>query len=207
MVDTGSPEDAEIILRYVGSLGFKPSDLANILVTHADIDHVGGTAEILENSEAKVYAGSQTAALLVEGRSARHMPLVIQFIVDHFMSYKAVSADSIQIVSDGDIISETDHWQVVASPGHTSGHQAYCSKLQGILFAGDALNTRKNRLQVSPKRINADQLAAQYSAMRLLKLHPALIACGHGMPLHGHDAGEILMIYREIEAQLPTWIQ
>ena len=204
LVDAGSPGDAEIILNTIRLLGFQPTDVVSILITHADIDHAGCTAELVEQSKATVYAGSRTAALLVEGRSAKHMSLVAQFIVDHFIPYKPVAGNSIQIVSDGDIISEIDQWQVIASPGHTLGHQAYCSKLKGILFAGDALNTKKNRLQVSPKRINADQLAAQQSALRLLKSHPAVIACGHGLPLHGHDAGEILMIYRDIEAQLPS---
>ncbi len=204
LVDAGSPGDTEIIFNTIRSIGFQPSDLVSILITHADIDHAGCITRILEQSEATVYAGSQTAELLIAGKSAKHMPRLVQFIVDHFMSYKPVSAKSIHIISAGDVVSEIDRWQVIASPGHTPGHQAYCSNLNGILFAGDALNTRGDRLKVSPKRLNADQEAAQRSAMRLLKLHPAVIACGHGRPLQGHDAGEILTLYREIETQLPS---
>ncbi len=207
LIDAGSPGDSVIIFDYIRSIGFQPSDLVSILITHADIDHVGCVTKILQQNEATVYAGSRTADLLVAGKSAKHMPRLVQFVIDHFMPYEPVSADSIQIVSDGDAVSAIDQWQVIASPGHTFGHQAYCSNLKGILFAGDALNTRGDRLKVSPKRINADQVAAQQSAMRLLKLHPAVIACGHGRPLHGHDAAEILTLYREIEAQLPSLIR
>lgn len=201
MIDAGSPGDTKIILDYVSAIGYQPADLVSILITHADIDHVGCIAEILEQNKATVYAGSQTAELLVTGKSAKHMPRLVQFIIDNFMSYRPVSADSIEIVSDDDVVSEADQWRVIATPGHTMGHQAYCSNLNGILFAGDALNTRGDRLKVSPKRINADHIAAQESAMRLLKLHPAVIACGHGRPLYGHDAKEIMTLYREIEVQ------
>ena len=57
------------------------------------------------------------------------------------------------------------------------------SPAAGVLFAADALNTRDGRLQLTPRRITADQAAAERTAARLLELSPAVIACGHGAPL------------------------
>lgn len=63
---------------------------------------------------------------------------------------------------------------------------------------GDALNTRRDRLNCSEERISADIDAARQSARRLLRLTPAVIACGHGRPFLEHSAGDILMLDRAL---------
>jgi glyoxylase-like metal-dependent hydrolase (beta-lactamase superfamily II) len=82
--------------------------------------------------------------------------------------------------------------QPLAAPGHTLDHYAFFSPSTGVLFAGDALNTRDDRLQLTPKRITADLPAARRTARRLLDLHPTLFACGHGSPLKQPDTTQLL---------------
>ena len=202
MIDSGSPGDVKRILEYVEDIGFQASDLVAIFITHADIDHAGGVAALQAYSGARVHAGAETAELLTQGKSPDHMHRVVQFIVDRFMGYTPVEPEVIQVVADGEPLNELADFQVLATPGHTLDHYSICSDVHGILFAGDAINTRGGRLKNTPKRISADYEAACLSAMRLLKLHPAVFACGHGQPLENHDANDIMAFYRQLEQQV-----
>ncbi len=202
LVDTGMPGDAKAILSYVQEIGHQPASITTILITHADTDHAGSAAELQAVSGATIYAGAQTAELLTQGKSPKHLPRVMQFVIDHFMGYSPVSAEGVQVVNDGTTVPEEGDWQAVATPGHTLDHNSYYSDAYGILFAGDALNTRDARLQNTPGRITADVEAARRSAMRLLRFHPAIIACGHGRPFKDYDAKDLMALYRDLENQL-----
>ena len=202
MIDAGSPGDVKKILEYVEEIGFQASDLLGIFITHADLDHAGSVAALQAYSGATIYAGAETAELLAQGKSPDHMPRVVQFIIDRFMGYTPVEPEVIQIVAEGDTLDELADFQVLATPGHTLDHHSIRNDVHGILFAGDALNSRGGRLKNTPKRISADYEAACQSAMRLLRLHPAVFACGHGQPLENHDASDIMTLYRQLEQQV-----
>ena len=198
MIDAGMPNDVDTIVNYLAGIDLDITELEAIFVTHADLDHAGAAATIQAQSGATIYAGSETAGLLQQGKSPKHMQWLVQFVIDHFMSYPKIPAEAIQIVGDGETVLERGDWQALATPGHTLDHFAFCSNLNGILFAGDALNTRDDRLQSTPRRITADWRAAVESARRLLLLHPAVIACGHGQPFMDYDASLPMMLYREL---------
>jgi glyoxylase-like metal-dependent hydrolase (beta-lactamase superfamily II) len=198
LVDTGMPGDAKRIDTYLEEIGREMSEITAILISHADYDHAGSAAVVQERSGASVYAGSQSAELLSRGKSPQHMPSLVQFVLDNFFNYRPVPADAIKIVSDGERMQELGDWRALATPGHSPDHHSFASESQGILFAGDALNTRGGRLQNSQKRITVDPEAARDSAMRLLRLHPAVIACGHGKPTHSHSAEDLMALQREL---------
>jgi len=172
-----------LIFERLAKWGGGPTDLKRIIITHADMDHAGSAAAIQARSGAVVYAGAATAALLVEGRSPRHMPRPVQFLLDHFVRYKAVDRAAIRPLADGDELPVLGGLRVLAAPGHTLEQHALYSPAASVLFAADALNTRDGRLQLTPRRITADQAAAERTAEQLLQLSPAVIACGHGAPL------------------------
>lgn len=183
LIDAAMPGKADLIFERLAAFGGRPSDLRRILITHADIDHAGSAAAVQARSGAVVYAGPDTAALLVEGRSPRHMPRPVQFILDHFIHYSKLPRDAIRPVTDGDVLPVLGSLSVLSAPGHTPDQHAFFSPSAGVVFAGDALNTRGGHLQTTPPRITADGAAAEDSARLLLGLAPAIIACGHGAPL------------------------
>jgi glyoxylase-like metal-dependent hydrolase (beta-lactamase superfamily II) len=91
------------------------------------------------------------------------------------------------------------HW----IEGRTSNFYLWTGD-QGLMLVdagmpGDALNTRGGRLQNSQKRATADPEAARKSALRLLRLNAALIACGHGKPTHTHDAADLMALQRQLQ--------
>lgn len=202
LVDTGMPGDAKRIDKYLGKIGREVSDIKAILISHADYDHAGCAALVQERSGASVYAGSESAGLLIQGKSPQHMPALVQFVLDRFFDYRPVPAEAIEIVFDGERVEELGDWRALATPGHSTDHHSFSSETHGILFAGDALNTRGGRLQNSQKRITADPEAARESALRLLRLHPAVIACGHGKPTLSHNAADLIALQRGLQAQV-----
>jgi len=50
LIDAGLPGNHKKILNYISGLGHTPSDLKRIIITHADIDHIGGLSALKNTS-------------------------------------------------------------------------------------------------------------------------------------------------------------
>jgi glyoxylase-like metal-dependent hydrolase (beta-lactamase superfamily II) len=98
--------------------------VAAILVTHTDIDHVLGVAELHRATGAEVWVPAGEADVLRTG-AARAGGGVPPHEPEH-------------LVADGDVIRAAGlELEVVAIPGHSIDHVAYC--VDGALFSGDLL--------------------------------------------------------------------
>ena len=198
LVDCGMPKRQNFVWEALTKIGHQKRDLKRILLTHADMDHVGSAAVIQAETGAKVYAGRETSELIVMGKSPQHMPWLIQFMIDRFMRYKALPREAVKGFAEGDVLPCLGGLQVLATPGHTLDHFSFYSPTTGVLLAGDALNTRDGRLQRTPPRITADEVAANRSAIRLIELAPAVIACGHGEPMQHHSTADLMGLFRTL---------
>lgn len=193
LIDTGMPRSEKRVWAAIADLGRQRSELTRILITHADMDHAGSVAAIQSATGAKVYAGGETAVFLQKGKSPQHLPWLMH-LLSALIRYKAVPAAVIEIIKEGDILPVLGGLQVLATPGHTLDHHSFFNAQQGVLFAGDALNTNTGRLQLTPLRITADETAAKQSALRLLDLSVAAIACGHGDPAQNLTSEELTQL-------------
>ena len=198
LVDCGMPKREGFVWEALAQMGRQKRDLKRILLTHADMDHVGSAAVIQAETGARVYAGGETADLIQQGKSPQHMPWLAQLIIDRFMRYQTISSSVIELFADGDVVPCLGGLQVLATPGHTLDHFSFYSPTTGVVLAGDALNTRNGRLQRTPKAITADEVAANRSAIRLIELAPAVIACGHGEPTQHHSTAELMDLFRTL---------
>ncbi len=197
LVDAGMPRQTRKILSAIAQLGYQPDALRRIVITHADIDHAGSLAALVQATGAAVYAGSPTAALLRQGRGPEHVPVPgpIQFLAGLFR-YGSVA--QVNEMADGHELPCLGGLRILAAPGHTLEHHAFFSPATGVLFAGDALNTRQDRLNLTPRRITADMTLARQTAHLLLNLRPRLFACGHGRPLRDLPADHLTHFLEEI---------
>jgi glyoxylase-like metal-dependent hydrolase (beta-lactamase superfamily II) len=97
---------------------------AGILVTHADVDHVGGVAALAEGTGAEVWAPVGEVEALREGKTRGGL--------------RVAPHDPAHTVSGGDeIVVAGLTFEVVDVPGHSSGHVAF--HCDGELFSGDVL--------------------------------------------------------------------
>jgi hydroxyacylglutathione hydrolase len=114
----GDPTELRLELARMGT---KPG---GILVTHTDIDHVGGVAALAEGTGAEVWAPADEVEDLRLGTTRGGAT-----VAPH---------DPAHTVSGGDQITVAGiAFDVVDVPGHSRGHVAFHSG--GDLFAGDLL--------------------------------------------------------------------
>jgi len=114
----GDPSSLRLELAGMGAR------TAGILVTHADVDHVAGVAELAEGTGAAVWVPAGEAAALRTGET-RTGTRVAAYEPEHE-------------VRDGDAVTVAGiTFDVVGIRGHSADHVAYC--VDGHLFAGDLL--------------------------------------------------------------------
>ncbi len=183
LVDTGYPRSEKKVLTAVRELGYQPTDVKRILITHTDIDHVGSLATIQAATGATVITSVKAATFLENGRSPQHCPSLIQWFINTFIKYKTVPNNVIQRCQDGDELPLLGGLQVLYTPGHTSDHHSFYSPSVGILFVGDTLQVANGHLALLPQFITANREQTIQSAIRLLELNPTVFACGHGEPM------------------------
>ena len=95
-----------------------------ILVTHTDVDHIGGVAALADGTEAEVWAPAGEAEALRNGETRGGMR-----VAPHDPAHTVTGGDEITVAG---IVFE-----VVDVPGHSAGHVAFHA--DGQLFSGDLL--------------------------------------------------------------------
>jgi hydroxyacylglutathione hydrolase len=141
-------------------------ETAGILVTHGDVDHVAGVAELAELSGAQVWMPSGEADVLRSGvtRGGAH-------VRPHAPEHEVKGGDTVSIAGID--------FDVVDVPGHSAGHVAYHA--DGSLFSGDLLFERSvGRVDLAGG--DWDQLLRSVQAL-LDRFGPdTVVYPGHGGP-------------------------
>jgi hydroxyacylglutathione hydrolase len=107
----------------VAELGRLGANLAGILVTHTDVDHVAGLGALAAATGAEAWVPAREAEFVRTGMTR---------------SGPVAAHDPAHLVEDGDSLELAGiQFDVVAVPGHSVDHVAFC--VEGKLFAGDLL--------------------------------------------------------------------
>jgi glyoxylase-like metal-dependent hydrolase (beta-lactamase superfamily II) len=119
VIDPGDdPTELRLDLARMGAT------TAGILVTHTDVDHIGGVAALAEGTGAEVWAPAGELEALRSGTPRGGFP-----VSPHDPAHAVTGGDEITV---GGIT-----FDVLDVPGHSSGHVAFHS--DGEIFAGDVL--------------------------------------------------------------------
>jgi len=138
----------------LAKVGLRPSDVRQVLVTHAHRDHYTQAVELRERYGARVALGDgERDSLLAvmdavkEGKVTRRFEVLYPAGAEHLVA----ELDS-RPGSFGEAGWELpDEWvpdrarypagtaslEAIATPGHTGGHVVYRDAVRGLLFAGD----------------------------------------------------------------------
>jgi glyoxylase-like metal-dependent hydrolase (beta-lactamase superfamily II) len=178
IVDTGVPGSDDAILRAVEEAGRSAEDVTDIVITHADGDHVGSLAALVERTGATVWAGTHEADVIEGKAAARGGDINRSGGVDRRFA-------------PGETLPLHGGIETVATHGHTAGHVSLFLSRERILIAGDALNNREGKLTGSAPQHTADAEQARKAVRTLAALRPESIIFGHGPSIVG-DAAEQL---------------
>lgn len=126
VVDPGG--DLDILLGHVERLGLK---LEQIWLTHAHIDHAGGTAELARRVAIPIVGPHRGDQFWIDG-------IAEQGRMFGFAHAEAFTPD--RWLEDGDTVELAGHTlQVRHCPGHTPGHVVFHSAEMKRAFVGDVL--------------------------------------------------------------------
>jgi hydroxyacylglutathione hydrolase len=143
LVDTGTPGNERKILDRVAALGFRPDQVALILITHAHADHTGSLHALQQATGARVAIHKADAPYLAAGQSAE---VVARSWVGRVMKVMTRFAPQTQGGVTPDIVID-DEWdlcafgvagRVLSTPGHTAGSVTVLLD-SGACLVGDLL--------------------------------------------------------------------
>ncbi len=183
LIDAGIAGGHKRILRAIARLGYEPTPLRHILITHADGDHVGGLVPLVAASGAQVYASALEAQALACGQFSRPLrlhglPRFLFWLARPL--YRVTPFDATEVVKEGDILPGLGGLHVVETPGHTPGHLSFFAPASGILFAGDSIAYHNGKLRRPFALVTWDEQLALASLRKQAALQPQIVCLGHG---------------------------
>ncbi len=163
----------------------KGHKLAAHALTHAHPDHQGASHAVCERYGVPFWVGEKDAD------AAEDPKLIGERQPDHFMAQlfaKTMTGPGHRVdrrLREGDDVAG---FKVIDVPGHSAGHVAFWRESDGVLVAGDVLNsadvyTLIPRLSEPRAYFTPDPAENRRSARKLAPLEPKLALFGHGPPV------------------------
>lgn len=183
VVDTGMPGNAKRIINYIKGLGETLSDTDIVILTHADIDHIGSASDLKKLAGVKIAIHAEDAPMLsgkrglktIKGPLGVIFKLMAQLIRLHFVEPDILLEDQ----------SEVDGLQVIHTPGHTRGSISLYQQGK-VILVGDALRSdSRGNLRFPSKSLTLDPVQAKNSFIAISRLDFDVLLPGHGAPVMG----------------------
>lgn len=183
LIDAGIAGSHRRLMRAISRLGYDPTQLRHILITHADGDHVGGLVPLVAVSGARVYASAVEAQALARGQFSRTLrlrglPRFLFWLARPL--YRVTPFGAAEVVQEGDVLPGLGGLHVIETPGHTPGHLSFFAPASGILFAGDSIAYHNGTLRQPFAMITWDEQLALASLRKQAALQPQIVCLGHG---------------------------
>jgi glyoxylase-like metal-dependent hydrolase (beta-lactamase superfamily II) len=200
LVDTGYQGGAGRIISELNRLGYTPSDIANIVITHHHADHVGNLFELKRASRATVFAHPADApyidSSLPQPGPAR--PRWLSRLPAPLHRLWSAQPAAVDIpVTDGDELPILGGARVLHTPGHTPGSICLLLHKERLIIVGDVLNNRFG-LGLPSKAFSIDMAQNIRAIKRLAALDLKIVCFGHGSPLTHNASAAILNLARRL---------
>jgi glyoxylase-like metal-dependent hydrolase (beta-lactamase superfamily II) len=199
---SGPGDDGLVVLRQgLRSAGYELSDVSRIVVTHAHIDHYGLSGRIMEETGAQLwmhaltdldcekYRHPDTAVArrrdtyTDHGLPAEDLPEVAHGLQDWMPYLHSVVEASTRLRGGETIPIGGRDWEVVHTPGHSTGHVClWCRDLE-VVLSGDHLLPGVTPPVTFERGFDSDPLRSYLESLqRIEKLRPVQVLPGHGTP-------------------------
>ena len=203
LVDTGLPAQAGAIDAALGEADIGVRDLARIILTHQDLDHIGSGAALVRQSGARVlahpadapYIEGELSPLKITPEMLEQRPQMREIL----KRLEPVRVD--EHLEDGERLDPAGGIRVIFTPGHTPGHLSLYLERSKVLVAGDALTAEDGHLNGPNPPMTLDVREAARSVSSLAELDVQTIVCYHGGVV-GEDAnGQLRRVVQETSSE------
>ncbi|MFD1647707.1 MBL fold metallo-hydrolase [Haloarchaeobius litoreus] len=184
LVDAGTPRSVDSIGAGLATAGYDVDDLDRVLITHFDLDHVGGIAGLAP--DCPLYAMEPDASFVA---GARKPP------VGNRKGLFQRAAGLLVTLPEQPVDRLTDEEQVGGfiayhTPGHTPGHTVYHHPELGVAMLGDLVREKDGSLGTPPWPLayDAGQNRESIRALSARDLEFEFACMGHGDPLVSNGA-------------------
>lgn len=171
LVDTGLPKQEKKIIKYLLKIGLELSDLAGIILTHYDLDHVGSLKALAELAKCPVYAHSLEIPYIMNEKPRPGIKRLLPLATLPLYGPLRAPLEIISI-EEGPFFD----WEIIHAPGHTPGHIVLYRN--GIAVVGDVLQGGKVRL--APSIFTWKDNLLKESVSKLLTRPLRWVLPGHG---------------------------
>ena len=186
LIDCGSSQGYAALKSQLKSGGYEPRHIRRVIATHGHWDHLSGTAQLREDSDALLYLHPAEHEAVESGDP----DLTAAFL--YGKAFPPVAADV--ALNDGDALDLGEYrLHVYHTPGHSPGSVCLWMEINGLklLVAADTLYGAYH------PRMGSDLDTWQASLDRLLTLDFDVMTIGHATPTLIFDAKRKVMQARQ----------
>ncbi len=205
LIDTGYAGKAREILKRIYRLGFLPTRISNVIITHHHPDHIGALAALKEITKANIIAHCDDVPY-IEGKLPQpgpSRPAWLHSAVAPLTTMFKTTPVKVDIpVNDGDELPVAGGIRILHTPGHTPGSICIIFQQSGAVMTGDLLAQRFGlKLPSMPFTVDVSQ---EYESISKLAGQEFEVACfGHGSPIKHGAGGRVAEFARRLDHKKP----
>jgi len=205
LVDAGYPGQLPQIREEIEKAGVEFDKLNMVIITHHDIDHIGGllailndrpySINVLAHEKEKPYINGEKTPIKVAALEAKlnslpeNLKVMYEKIKAAFQNCK-VNVDK-TLIGDEEL-PYCGGIKVIFTPGHTLGHICLYLRHSKTLIAGDLLCVQGGNLMKVDPSINFDTALSIKSLKKLTKYDIETVICYHG-GLYNENANQRIL--------------
>ncbi|QQE81209.1 MBL fold metallo-hydrolase [Alicyclobacillus sp. SO9] len=193
LVDVGMPGELDALKAAVEQAGVPFNRIDGVILTHQDLDHVGGIQDVLQalDKPVEVYAHPEDQPY-IEGdkepikmtrenvdQLLERLPQEVHEQVKTLFS-NLPTAKVTETVYDGEVLPLFGGVQVIYTPGHTPGHISLYHQPSKTLIAGDATVSENGKIIGPNPQATLEMPIALDSEKKFAMLDISKAICYHG---------------------------